>query len=314
MKFNYAILALCSSFIMAGIADDAEESGPDMRPLVYVDEKAIENKSDVANANFGGLIERLNNALTESGIYRVLTPKDIGAGLADDQLFKSLSTDGGKDSALKTPALKIAMTVMQYGYASTASQDIYGRQATTMQAKIELILRVVDMRTRETVKSKNISRSATGNATAQSSNLGEQVLQTALKTVVNDIVETLVALTPFSVLDVENGEVTVDVPSNRVKPGQQLLVYKKGRKVRNKRTGKVTAKESQVAVIGVQTISEDSITCKLLNGEITPNENAEEGAEYDAYTVKFPEAGTSAPPPTAQPATATSVGTAAAPF
>ena len=56
------------------IAEEADEDGPDMRPLVFVDEKSIENKTDVANPNFGGLVDRLNNALTESGIYRVLTP------------------------------------------------------------------------------------------------------------------------------------------------------------------------------------------------------------------------------------------------
>ncbi|MBQ3314845.1 MAG: hypothetical protein IJG70_02655 [Kiritimatiellae bacterium] len=296
------------------IAEEADEDGPDMRPLVFVDEKSIENKTDVANPNFGGLVDRLNNALTESGIYRVLTPKDIGAGLVDDQLFKSLSTDGGSESTMKTPALKVAMTVMQYGYASTQSQDLYGKTTSTRQAKIELILRVVDMRSRETIKSKNISRSATGNATAKLSNMNEQVLQTACKMVVDDIVDTLVSLTPFSVLDVENGEVTIDVPSNRVKPGQQLVVYKKGKKVRNKRTGKVTAKESQVAVVGVQTLAEDSVTCKLLSGEIKPDENAEEGAEYDAYTVRFPIIANDIQPPSPSVTPIAPVGTPAVPF
>ena len=311
---NRLILAFIAavSCVPAVFADNGDENGPDLRPLVFVDEKAIENKTGSANANFGGLIDRLNNALTESGIYRVLTPKDIGAGLVDDKLFQSLSTDGGKESTMKTPALKIAMAIMQYGYASAVAQDIYGRATATRQAKIELILRIVDMRSRETVKSKNIMRSATGSATTQS-NLDEQVLQTACKTVVDDIVDTLVALTPFNVLDVENGEVTVDVPSNRVKPGQQLVVYKKGRRVKNRRTGKVTAKESQVAVIGVQTLSEDSVTCKLLSGEIKANENAEEGSEYDAYTVKFLAADTS-PYPSAPPAVTVPVGTPAAPF
>ena len=310
---RFVAFVMAASGIFATFADNGDGNGPDLRPLVFVDEKAIENKTDVANANFGGLVDRLNNALTESGIYRVLTPKDIGTGLVDDKLFQSLSTDGGKESTMKTPALKIAMTIMQYGYAATAAQDLYGRSSATRQAKIELILRIVDMRSRVTVRSKNIMRSATGNATAQSNNLGEQVLQMACKTVVNDIVDTLVALTPFSVLDVDNGEVTVDVPSNRVKPGQQLVVYKKGRRVRNKRTGKVTAKESQVAGIGVQTLSEDSVTCKLLTGEIKADENAEEGSEYDAYTVKLPDTEASQPP-SVPPTVTAPVGTPAAPF
>ena len=144
--------------------------------------------------------------------------------------------------------------------------------------------------------------------------MNEQVLQTACKMVVDDIVDTLVSLTPFSVLDVENGEVTIDVPSNRVKPGQQLVVYKKGKKVRNKRTGKVTAKESQVAVVGVQTLAEDSVTCKLLSGEIKPDENAEEGAEYDAYTVRFPIIANDIQPPSPSVTPIAPVGTPAVPF
>jgi len=290
----------------------AEEcaDGPDMRPLVFVDEKAIENKTDAAHPNFGGLVDRLNNALTESGIYRVLTPKDIGAGLVDDQLFKSLSTDGGKDSSMKTPAYKIALTIMQYGYAKSSGKDMYGKLTSAQHAKIELILRVVDMRSRETLKSKNIARSASGSATVQS-NLGEQVLQEACRSAVNDIVATLVQLTPFSVLDVENDEVTIDVPSNRVKQGQQLEVFRLGKRVKNKRTGKVTAKESSVAIIGVQTLSEDSVTCKLLRGAIVPDANAEDDSKFDAYVVRIIEA---PPVVTTQSLPAAPTGTAANPF
>ena len=304
------LLLFVTAVAFPAFAAESEENGPDLRPLVYVDEEAIENKSDVTGANFGGLIDRLNNALTGSGIYRVLTPKDIGAGLVDDELFKSLATDGGKESALKTPGYKIAMTIMQYGFAQSSGLDLYGTVSSSQQAKIELILRVVDMRTRETVKSKNISRSASGSASVQA-NLREQVLQEACKAVVNDIVDALVQLTPFNVLDVENGEVSVDVPSNRVKPGQQLLVYKKGKRIRNKRTGKVTAKESQVAVIGVQTLAEDSVTCKILSGAIPPNESADEDSQYDGYSVRIPEV--TVPPAQAVPAPQP-VGTSANPF
>lgn len=315
MKKMLLAFAAMASVAWVAFAEDETENGPDMRPLVFVDEKAIENKTNVANVNFGGLVDRLNHALVESGIYRVLTPKDIGAGLVDDQLFASLATDGGKESTMKTPALKVSLTIMQYGYAQASNQDMYGKTTATQQAKIELILRVVDMRSRETLKAKNLSRSATGKSAAES-NLGEQVLQEACRLVVGDIVETLVSLTSFYVLDVENGEVVVDVPSNRVKPGQQLVVYKKGRKIRSKRTGKVTARESQVAVLGVQTLSEESVTCKLLSGAIAPDANAAEGCEYDAYMVRIPETdGIQPPAPTAAPAVSTpAVGTAAVPF
>jgi len=188
------------------------------------------------------------------------------------------------------------MTVMQYGFAKTDSQDMYGNATAIYQAKIELILKVVDMRTKETLKSKNISRAATGTATTQA-NLIEQVLQEANKMVVNDIIDELIKITPFYVLDVENDEVVIDAPANRLVKGQELPVFKKGRAIRNKRTGKITARESQVATIYVVTLGEDSVTCKLKNGEITPDEEAEEGAEYDKYIIRIPEKSSALPAP-----------------
>ena len=96
-------------------------------------------------------------------------------------------------------------------------------------------------------------------------------------------------MTPFNVIDVENNEVVIDAPASSVKPGMQLVVYKKGKSIRNRRTGKVTSKQTKVAVIGVVTIGEDSVTCKLLEGKITPNEDAEEGDEYLKYIVRVPD-------------------------
>lgn len=314
MKSIYLILAAGLASAVPAFADDETKAGPDMRPYVYVDAKAIENKTDNAGANFKGLIDRLDNGLTECGIYRVINSKSISEGVKDDDVFSVVADDGGKASKIETPAMKIYMTIMQYGFASASGTDMYGKSSATRQAKIELILKVVDMRTKETLKSKNISRSATGVATA-AANLTEQVLQEANKKVVNDIIAELVKLTPFNVLDVEDGEVVIDAPAASVKPGMQLTVYKKGKAVRNRRTGKVTAKQKQVAVIGVVTIGEDSVTCKLLDGKITPDADAEEGDEYLKYVVRIPDTAVAAPVGATAPAVPSPVqGSAAAPF
>lgn len=305
-----SLLCATAAFAFAGDDDEDVTDGPDTRPVVFIDAKAIVNKTDNPKANFQGLIDRLDNGLTECGIYRVLNSKSVSEGTEDDDTFKVVADDGGKDSKIETFAIKIYMTIMQYGFAKTAGTDMYGKTSATQQAKIELIMKAVDGRTKETLKSKNIARSATG-TTSVKANLTEQVLQEANKLVVNDIIAELVKITPFNVLDVENGEVVVDVPSNRVKPGQQLTVYKKGKKIKNKRTGKVTAKESQVAAIGVVTLSEDSVTCKLLNGEIKPDEDAEDGSEYDKFIVRIPDAPAAPVAPVVAPPPANN---AAAPF
>lgn len=297
LLFFFALLGSFQVFAQ----EEESENGPDMRPIVFIDAKAIENKSDNPEANFKGLIDRLNNGLTECGIYRVMNSSDLSAGAADDDLFKVVADDGGKESQVQTPAMKIYMTILQYGYAKAISQDMYGNATATYQAKIELILKVVDMRTKETLKSKNISRSATGTATTQA-NLIEQVLQEANKIVVNDIIDELIKITPFSVLDCENGEAVIDIPANLLVKGQELPVFKKGKKIKNKRTGKVTARESQVATISVALIGEDSVTCKLKTGEITPDETADEGSEYDMYIVRIPDKNAASAPAAQAPA------------
>lgn len=288
------LLAVTAVLVQMAFAGDCED-GVDMRPVVYLDEESIENQSDNAAANFAGLINRLNHEVTESGLYRVITAKDVGRGLKDAELFASIATkcNGGRE--LRQPALRIILTIMKYGFARSVGKNMYGNESAVCQAKIELILRVVDIRTSETLKSKNIERSSTGRASAES-NLEEQVLQAASKAVVTDIVDTLVKLTPFSVLDVEGDEVVVDVPAKRVRPGQQLAVFKKGKPTKSKRTGKVTFRESEVATIGVVTLSEDSVTCKLLKGEVKAEEGAPEGSEYDKYTVRIPDAQHAEPP------------------
>ena len=287
-KFFLLLFGVFFTISLAVAQDDAEENGPDMRPMVYIDAKAIENKSANKDANFKGLIDRLNNGLTECGVYRVLNSSDLATGAQDDDIFKVVADDGGKESKVETPAMKIYMTIMQYGYAKNTDKDMYGNVSAVYQAKIELILRVVDMRTKETLKSKNISRSATGTATAQA-NLVEQVLQEANKKVVNDIIDELIKITPFGGLDVEGKEVLIDAPGNRLVKGQELPVFKKGKKVKNKRTGKMTARESQVATISVVSIGEDSVTCVLKSGELPPDEDAEEGSEFDKYIVRIPD-------------------------
>lgn len=282
----FATALLCSSFAFA--EDDDVEEGPDTRSIVYLQADMIENKTDNKSANFSGLIDRLENALVECGVYRVSNSISISRGAKDDDQFSVVADDGGKKSAIETPSMKIYMTIMTYGFAAASGTDMYGQGSATQEAKVELILKVIDWRTKETLKTKNIARSAKGTATAKA-NLVEQVLQAANKKVVDDIVDELIKLTPFNVLDVEKGEVVVDVPASRVKPGSQLSVFKKGKKIKNKRTGKVTAKESRVATIGVVTIGEDSVTCKLLDGKIEPDEEADEGSEYDKYIVRIPD-------------------------
>ena len=70
-------LALCVAPVWAADDDDEEKAGPDPRPFVSIDAEHIENKTDNKTANFSSLIDRLNNALTETGLWRVMDMKDL---------------------------------------------------------------------------------------------------------------------------------------------------------------------------------------------------------------------------------------------
>ena len=292
------IIGLSAAFVFPILAGD-DEKVEDTRPYVSINNEDIVNKTDNKAANFSTLIDRLNNDLVETGLYRVMSMEDaVKAWKKDDQM--GVIADKKGELKIVTPAFFIGMTITTYGLTSAVSQDaLLGTVTGIEQAKIELILKVVDARTGETIKSKNIDGLAMGQAST-TSNLREQVLQAASKKVVEKIVYELIKLTPFGVLDVEKGVVSLDVPGSlkiQGKPisiGAQFVVSKMGKGKKSKRTGKVTRAEVQVAVVAVTTVGEDSCSAKLLSGEIKPIGD-DEDTQYDSYIVRINE-GASAPP------------------
>lgn len=306
MKKFLSMLTAMAACIGAASAEDEEEAdGPDMRPMAYIDAKSIQNKTDDSKANFSGLCDRLNNALVETGVYRVLSEEDIARITDANGLFKVVSDDA-KDTAVKQPGYRLAMTVMTYGDTKGVGHNMMnGDGKLVREAKIELILKVVNMRSGETEKSKNLESMAKGelNAAGQTekseSNLKEQLLQAATKDVCNKIVKELIMLTPFGVMTVEDGKVVVDVPPALAKEFKLFEVKKCGKRIKNKRTGKWTYPEKKVATLKVEDVTEDSVSCSIVDGEIKPEEGAEEGCEYDKYRVRIAgSTGVTSPSPT----------------
>ena len=283
-KLAYALsaLALFVSPAWADDDDDDEKAGPDPRPFVSIDAEHIENKTDQPNANFSGLIDRLNNALIETGLWRVMDMKDMADALKkNDQL--ALAANAKKVDDFETPGWMIKLAVTTYGVASAASQDaLLGGTTRHEQGKVELILRVVDQKG-ETLKSKNISGQSYGNATA-TANLKEQVLQDANKKAVNLIVAALIEMTPFYIADIENGMVNVDIGKPTVKIGQTLRVMKQGKGKRSRRTGKVTKSETEVARIQIVSATDELSQAKILAGEIKPGDDEDD--PYKKYIVR----------------------------
>lgn len=282
-----AISALALFVAPAWAEDDEDEkAGPDPRPFVSIDSEHIENKTDQANANFKSLIDRLNNALTETGLWRVMDMKDMADAIKkNDQL--ALAANAKKIDGFETPGWMIKMAITTYGVASAKSQNaLMGNVTSHEQAKVELILRVVDQKG-ETLKSKNISGQSYGNAAA-SANLKEQVLQDANKKACNLIVAALIEMTPFYISEIEGGIVNVDIGKPTVKVGQMLRVMKQGKGKKSKRTGKITKSEKEVARLQVLSATDEMCQAKILGGEIAKDEDDEDDP-YKKYVVRFPD-------------------------
>ena len=301
----YALSAL-ALFVSPAWADDDEDeqAGPDPRPFVSIDAEHIENKTDNPGANFSSLIDRLNNALTETGLWRVMDMKDMADALKkNDQL--ALAANAKKVDDFETPGWMIKLAVTTYGTASAASQNaLMGNVTSHEQGKVELILRVIDQKG-ETLKSKNISGQSYGNATA-AANLKEQVLQDANKKACNLIVAALIEMTPFYIADIEDGVVNVDIGKPTVKVGQVLRVMKQGKGKKSRRTGKVTKTEKEVARIQIISATDELSQAKIIGGEIKPDEDDEDDP-YKKYIVRFvdPEQDKSNVPPATPAAPAT---------
>ena len=277
-------LALCLTPVWA--AEDEASAGPDLRPFVSIDVAHIENKTDQAKANFTSLIDRLNNALTETGLWRVMDMKDmVDAIKKNDQL--ALAANARKLDNFETPGWMLKMSITTYGIAAVQSQNPLSGVVTSIeQGKVELILRVVDQKG-ETLKSKNISAASAGTATT-ASNLREQVLQDANRRACNQIVAALIEMTPFYIIDVEDGVVNLDIGKPTVRIGQHMRVMKQGKGRRSKRTGKITKSEKEVARLQIVSATDETSQAKILCGALTPGDDEDD--PYKAYIVRFVDA------------------------
>ena len=277
-------LALCVAPVWAADDGDEEKAGPDPRPFVSIDAEHIENKTDNKTANFSSLIDRLNNALTETGLWRVMDMKDLADAIKKNDKM-ALAANAKKLDDFETPGWMLKLAITTYGVASAQSTDaLMGGTTRHEQSKVELILRVVDQKG-ETLKSKNISGQSYGNAAA-AANLKEQVLQDANKKACDMIVAALIEMTPFYINDIEDGVINVDIGKPTVKVGQTMRVMKQGKGKKSRRTGKITKSEREVARIQVVSATDENCQAKLLSGEIKPDEDDEDDP-YKKYVVRF---------------------------
>ena len=267
-------LALPTLFAVRAAADEPVK---DMRPIVCLDVKNFVNKTGNKRANFSALIDRVNHELVQTGLYRVLNMEDAGEIMQKDDVFKVISDEGGNKVSIPVPGRLIRFTVVQYGvHKSSAVDPVYRAKTDLDAATVEVILSVVDMRTGETIISKNLPpatasiprRSAMG--TRQQGNYMEQALQTACREVALETVQALIINTEFFLLDVVGGNIEVDIPASVAKPGQLFTVYRYGKARVSRRTGKTSFRKIPIGQIVLTKCDEESAMARPVGPFASP--------------------------------------------
>ncbi|MBQ9366509.1 MAG: hypothetical protein IJT83_01920 [Victivallales bacterium] len=239
----FAVMCAAMLSPLAGGADKEEEFRP---PYVSVQESKIENKTDVRNANFRGLIDRLKIALMEAG-FAVKDEKDMGDAMVERgkaAVLDGMEGDKPIEGGLVVPGYWVRMNVLQYGFGEMVRVDPTSNvKKVTRYALVEVSFFIVDARkgslvfsTMEKSEPAYISEVSSGMAGARG-NFDQQALQTATDGCINKMIPKFITKVPRkfrpqpmtgTVLAVvkKDGRVIINLNMDKVKEGDLLDVYR----------------------------------------------------------------------------------------
>ena len=257
------MLAVAGGTLCAAPAQGAEQ---DRRPVIEIDAKNFVNKTENPRANFKAFSARIAHEFVQTGVYRVLNVEDAAEALKKNEVYQVVSDETKQKVSIPVPVLAVRLSVVRYGFSRSGSTDMVTLTRTSQDlATVEVILTVVDRTTGETLISKNLPpmsarvvNTAGPGQHRGAGNYREQALQEACRLVAHATVREVVSCTPFSIIDIENGEIETDVPRSVAKPGYVFTVYRVGKLRRIPRTGKMKAKETAIGRIVLTSCDEDT--------------------------------------------------------
>lgn len=268
--YLFLVIGLVSPALSFAYGDDDEQVAEDTRKMVLIDGKHIQNKTDNPNANFRPLVDRINHELVSCGLYRVLNEEDWETALKTAEKTAVAADDGGNQTEIKSPGYVLKLTVATYGvFTSKETNAVYLNTQRSEVAHVEFILRIVDLKTGLTRRSKNISRQAECSAAAnvgqqKRGNYQEVALQEACAYAAQDIIRELVELDPFYVIGIEGDQIILDVPASVAKREVFFEIRKAGASFVNRRTGKKTISRKSFCIVQVTNVSEDSCNAVIV--------------------------------------------------
>lgn len=283
-----AALTLLNAAVV--IADDTRPH--DNRAVLLIDVRDIKNRTK-AQVDLSGLADRLEDVMSDSGIYRVLTKKSLERSIQEKELFEFLSEGKIDEAKLNVPGYRAELTVLQWSTDTNTSTSTEKKKhhfhrssktektVETRTARVEIMFKVTDLRNHgETVftdkflaevSDRSVAKVRSGrkgksNRSGKGLREEDVYLSDAIDKVMEDFCEKLKDIQPYHIIACsDDGVLTLDAPASIVKIGDVLRVFSLGQTVVSKRTGKVTRSETEVASIRVTAANEEGSTAEFVD-------------------------------------------------
>lgn len=270
--FNY-LTAIFSCAVLCFAVDvrAEEEEAADVRPVISIDQKFIENKTSVKNLNFAALVDRLTHEFTQLGVYRVVNAKDMEELLKNNEVEWVLFDDIGEPNKPLRRACYIRFVVSMYGWrTTTAHNQLYGTNAQQIVAELEAILFLVDSKTGKQIKSVNlepvkvVKDLVTGPHQRSTANLGEVALQEAARKLAKASVHETIKITKFAVYDVDGktGKIMIEPAAGFAKVGDCYKILRPGKKIKTRRGTSYRTKD--IGILQVTEVDEEYSNAVLI--------------------------------------------------
>lgn len=219
------------------------------RPVLLIDDKDVVNKTDKKQLDLTDIASRMESELNGVQVFKIVSRRSVERGIAERNMFQMLSGAELDLSGVKVPAFRMEMVLLQYD-ASTKTQPIrewykdadYGAigTLTRISASAELMLKITDMRTGETMfadqlrevvsdssEQKTVKRqSSVEEIRGEKLQSEEYYLGEAVNQVIRQFCARIASNQGYAIVGCsKNGVLAVNAPASSVAVGDRLKVY-----------------------------------------------------------------------------------------
>lgn len=290
------------SQISKSIEDSPQvDMNEDMRPIFLVDPKDVHVrcKGEGTDIDVEGVMDLMEDCLKDTDLCRVLTKKSVERSLKEQALFAALTGEGEEVAQIAAPAYRVELSIERYKFKNETKQvsrtkkhtfkkkSVWNSSVTTVAADVQIVIKVVDLKTGMLYLSENLQGECSDGSTATTfsgrkggrSNGGkmlganEKYMHAAVGQIMEKFANRVKEMQKFIVIScTKDGVLTIDGTDRVFKVGERVALFKLGDAKASRRTGRATRSETCVAnavvvnaspsgtVLRIETILDDNIT------------------------------------------------------